>query len=243
MDSPVSCPLFGFRFSWVLCPFQSSTSVLFASYGSLCLSRWRGCLFMNLWALARLDLTRKVRSRPPYPSFSVGTSIHPRNGIRALGQDSPHDPRRRPFGAAAVDSRSTRPFGAMDQVPCDRRPREPYASSPAPAPTRILPREMEMDLLKGHSLSATAGSAHAGSGYHNNTTDLQGGCKRRRVTTTLGQRPVTPLRTGRPVRAHVLGAGTGPAGPAIPVATLACLALCGRAPSQRAWSRGSEGVA
>ena len=51
----------------------------------------------------------------------------------------------------------------------------------------------EMDLLKGRSLSATAGSAHAGSGYHNNTTDLQGGCKRRRVTTTLGPRPVTPL--------------------------------------------------
>ena len=47
----------------------------------------------------------------------------------------------------------------------------------------------EMDLLKGRSLSATAGSAHAGSGYHNNTTDLQGGCKRRRVRERLDRGP------------------------------------------------------
>ena len=66
VNSPGSCPLHGVRWSWVWCPFQSSKSAWFVSFGSRVLESLGVCLIYGFLS------TRKLTDRdPPTSAFWI----------------------------------------------------------------------------------------------------------------------------------------------------------------------------
>ena len=147
----------GVRWSWVWCPFQSSKSAWFVSFGSRCLNRW-GCAYLwILSSLAKLKLARKVRTEPPtaqrsrsanprQPLFtrdSIAPLRHARSSRSCLLRSAPHGdsvPPRTPRPTAArtalLPSGGRAPKGGMCRR-CTRSARTISAlTAPRPSGTR-----------------------------------------------------------------------------------------------------------